>query len=300
MQKIQRAQRPHKDTQKYFLLVCSLIVILLAGCQDDLVPKKLTSEEQAELAAQDNAQTILATQEALDVTAGAMEDKGVAEGRVKHGDHDNYGCAPAVNLNISIDRNHNDSIVYKGTISVNYGDGSTCDSKNRRTGKITDDFTIVVSTKNKVRFSMTETLTFEAFTRDSTTYNGVIIVGSANGKKTTVEGNNVAISYTDGTTSRWKGILNFAYEDLSKRKGEIRVTGNISGTSRQNVSYTATITEEVLFKTGCFGWIKKIPVDGAMSVSTNGSTSTLDFGSGTCDRIYTVNVNGETTQHVFD
>jgi hypothetical protein len=274
--------------------------LILAGCQDDLIPKKLSSSEQAELAAQDHAKLMLATQEALDVTAGAMEEKGVAEGRVKHGDHDTYGCAPAVNLNLNIDRNHTDSIIYKGSISINYGDGNTCEAKNKRTGKITDDFTIVVSTRNKVRFSMTETVTFEAFTRDSTTYNGIIIVTSANGKKTTVEGNNVAISYADGTTSTWKGTLNFAYEDLSKRKGEIRVTGNISGMSRQGISFTAAITEEVLFRTGCYGWIRKIPVDGVVSISTNGSTSILDFGNGQCDRIYTVNVNGETTQHVFD
>jgi hypothetical protein len=280
------------------IIACS---VFLAGCHDELIPKKLSVKAQAELAARDNAQLMIATQEALDMTAGAMQNKGVAEGRVKHGEHDNYGCAPSVNLTLNIDRNHTDSIIYKGSIAINWGDGSSCDSKNKRTGKITDEFNIVVSKKNKaVRFSSTETITFEAFTRDSTTYNGIIIVTSANGKRTSVEGNNVAVTYADGTTSSWKGLLNFAYEDVSKRTGEIRVTGSISGTSRQNVGFTATISEDVIFKTGCFGWVKKIPVDGAMSVTTNAITSSLDFGSGTCDRIYTVNVNGETTTHAFD
>jgi hypothetical protein len=274
--------------------------LFLVGCQDDLVPKKLSSKEQAQLAAQDNAQMMLATQEVLDVTAGALQEKGVAEGRVKHGDHDNYGCAPVINITLNIDRNHTDSIIYKGTVSVNYGDGSSCDARNRRTGKITDEFNVIVNTRNKVRFTSTETITFEAFTRDSTTYNGIIIVSSANGKKTSVEGNNVSVTYIDGTKSTWKGLLNFAYEDVLKKKGELRITGNISGNSRRGVGYTANITEEVLFKTGCFGWIKKVPVDGMVSVSTNGSTSTLDFGSGTCDRMYTVAVNGETTTHAFD
>lgn len=281
-------------------LLMIVFITLLVGCQEDLIPKKLSSKEQAQLAARDNAQMMIATQEALDVTAGAMEDKGVAEGRVKHGDHDNYGCAPSVNITLNIDRNHTDSIIYKGSIAINYGDGSSCDSKNKRTGKITDEFTIVVSTKNKVKFSSSETLTFEAFTRDSTTYNGVIVVTSANGRRTSVEGNNVAITYPDGTTSSWKGLLNFAYEDVSKRKGEIRVTGNISGTSRQGVGFTASITEDVIFKGGCFGWIKKVPVDGVLSVTTNGMTSTLDFGNGACDRIYTVAINGETSNHAFD
>ncbi|HMJ70733.1 MAG TPA: hypothetical protein VK508_17645 [Cyclobacteriaceae bacterium] len=276
------------------------LAMFLVGCQDDLIPKKLSSKQQAELAAQDHAQMMIATQEVLDVTAGALEDKGVAEGRVKHSDHDNYGCAPSVNLMLNVDRNHTDSIIYKGSISVNYGDGGSCDSKNKRTGKITDEFNIIVSLKNKIKFTSTETITFEAFTRDSTTYNGIVIVSSANGRKTSVEGNNVSVTYADGTKSTWKGLLNFAYEDVSKKKGELRITGNISGNSRQGVGYTANITEEVVFKGGCYGWVKKVPVDGAVSVTTNGSMSTLDFGAGVCDRIYTVGVNGETSTHSFD
>lgn len=282
-------------------LVVIACAVLLVGCQEDLIPKKLSSREQAELAARDNAQMMIATQEVLDVTAGAMQEKGVAEGRVKHGDHDTYGCAPSVNLTLNVDRNHNDSIIYKGSLAIFYGDGSSCDSKNKRTGKITDQFNVVVSKVNKVlKFSSTETITFEAFTRDSITYNGIIVVTSGNGKRTSVEGNNVAITYPDGTTSSWKGMLNFTYEDVTKRKGEVRVSGSISGMSRQGVGFTAQITEDVIFRTGCFGWIKKIPVDGILSVTTNGVTSTLDFGSGTCDRIYTVNVNGETENYAFD
>lgn len=278
-----------------------VFAIFLVGCHDELIPKKLSAKEQAVLAARDNAQMMIATQEVLDVTAGALEDKGVAEGRVKHGDHDAYGCAPSVTVTLNIDRNHSDSIIYKGSLAINYGDGSSCDSKNRRTGKITDEFNIIVSKKNKVlRFSSTETVTFEAFTRDSTTYNGIIVVTSSNGRRTSVEGSNIAITYADGTTSKWKGLLNFAYEDVTKKKGELRVTGNISGTSRQNIGFTAIITEDVIFRTGCFGWVKKVPVDGGLSVTTNGITSMLDFGSGTCDRIYTINVNGETTTQVFD
>jgi hypothetical protein len=276
-------------------------IVFLIGCQEDLIPKrKLSTKEQAKLAAEDNAQMVIATQEALDITAGALQTKGVAEGRTKHGDHDNYGCAPAVQLTLNLDRNHTDSIIYKGSISINYGDGSSCDNKNKRTGKITDDFTIIVNTKSKVSFTSTETITFEAFTRDSTTYNGIVVVTSKWGKETSVEGNNVAITYDDGTTSSWKGLLKFSYEDVSKKKGELRVTGDISGNSRQGVVYTSNIMEQIIFKAGCYGWVKKVPVDGTVKVTTNGIMSTLDFGGGTCDRIYTISVNGETTTHSFD
>lgn len=290
---------------KHFRLVKTMVIIsawglMMAACQEDLSPTKLTVEQQATLVASDHAQMMMATQEALDVTAGAMETKGVSSGRVAQGGgHDDYGCAPSVNLTLNIDRNHADSIIYQGTIVINYGDGSSCDKEKKRTGKITDEFSIIVSTKNPLVFSSTETLTFDAFTRDSTTYNGSISVSSANGRRTKVEGKNVAIHYADGTVSAWNGLLNFAYEDVSKRKGEIRVTGSITGTSRQGIGYTATITEDVIFKTGCFGWVRKIPVDGVVTLTTNGTTSVLDYGDGTCDKTYTITVNGETTTETF-
>src|SRR5882757_8672220 len=129
------------------------ILLTIIGCQEDLIPKKLSSADQAGLSARDNAQTLIAIQEALDVTAGAMEDKGVAEGRVKKGgSHDNYGCAPSVNLTLNVDRNHPDSLIYSGTIIINYGDGSSCSSTDKRTGKITDEFMVTISTKSKIKF----------------------------------------------------------------------------------------------------------------------------------------------------
>lgn len=279
--------------------VATAVAAILFSCSDDLTPKKVSSEEQAKLAAEDNAQLMMATQEVLDVTAGALADKGVAEGRVKNDEHDNYGCAPAVNITLNIDRNHADSIFYSGSLSVNYGDGSSCDAANKRTGKITDAFRIIVRTKAPYQFTASETLTFEAFTRDSTTYNGNIVVSSASNKKATVAGNSVAVEYADGTASVWNGTFNFAYQDVSKRKGEIQVTGDISGKSRQGFNYTANIVEPVIFKPGCFGWKKKIPVDGLVKVSTSGSTSTVNYGEGACDRVYTVEVDGESEQHTF-
>lgn len=286
-----------------FIKTCVVICawgLMMASCQEDLAPKKLSVEQQATLVASDHAQMLMATQEALDVTAGAMETKGVSSGRVAQGGgHDDYGCAPSVNLALNIDRNHPDSIIYQGTIVINYGDGASCNQESKRTGKITDEFNIIVSTKNPLVFSSTETLTFDAFTRDSTTYNGAISVSSANGRRTKVEGKNVSIHYSDGSVSAWNGLLNFAYEDVSKRKGEIRVTGALDGTSRQGIGYTATITEDVIFKTGCYGWVRKIPVDGVVTLTTNGTTSVLDYGDGTCDKTYSITVNGETTTETF-
>jgi len=275
-------------------------ILLMIGCQEDLVPKKLSSTEQAELAARDNAEMMIAIQEALDVTAGAMEDKGVAEGRAKQGGgHDNYGCAPSINLTLNIDRNHPDSLIYSGTIIINYGDGSTCSSTDKRTGKITDAFSITISGKNKLRFVSKETITFENFIKGKSSYDGVITVASTNGKKTTVSSTGMTVGYDDGTTASWTGNLSFAYEDVSKRKGELKISGNISGTSRQGMPFTATITNDLLFKTGCLGLTKQIPVSGKVSITTNGASSTVDYGDGTCDKTYNVTVDGAAETYTF-
>ncbi|MEI9918231.1 MAG: hypothetical protein WDO14_05445 [Bacteroidota bacterium] len=276
------------------------ILLILIGCGEDLVPKKLSSSDQAELSARDNAQTLIAIQEALDVTAGAMEDKGVAEGRVKQGgSHDNYGCAPSVNLTLNIDRTKPDSLIYSGTIIINYGDGNSCSSTDKRTGKITDEFKISISTKTKIAFIAKEKITFANFIKDNSSFDGAFIVTSANGKKTSVTSKGMAVGYSDGTTSSWNGNLTFTYEDILKRKGELRIAGNISGTSRQGMPFTATITQELVFKSGCLGLTKQIPVSGKVSIQTNGAASAVDYGDGTCDKNYDVTVDGDTESYSF-
>ena len=281
-------------------LAAVVLIFIMIGCQEDLIPKKLSSSDQAELAARDNAEMMIAIQEALDVTAGAMEDKGVAEGRVKQGgSHDTYGCSPSINLTLNIDRNHPDSLIYSGSIIINYGDGNTCSSTDKRTGKITDQFKITISLKNKLKFSSTENITFENFIKGKSSYDGVISVASTNGKKTNVSSTGMTVGYEDGTTASWKGNLAFAYEDVSKRKGELKISGNISGTSRQAMPFTATITNDLLFKTGCLGLTKQIPVSGKLTITTNGATSNVDYGDGTCDKAYTVTVDGEAETYTF-
>lgn len=275
-------------------------VLVMMSCHEDMIPKKLSSTDQAELSARDNAEMMIAIQEALDLTAGAMEDKGVAEGRVKKGgSHDTYGCNPYVNLNLNIDRTHSDSLIYSGSVMINYGDGASCSTTDKRTGKITDEFRIAISIKNKLNFVSKEKLTFENFIKGKTSYDGVMTVTSANAKKASVSTTGMVVGYDDGTTAKWNGSLSFTYEDVLKRKGELKVAGNISGTSRQGMPFTAAITNDLLFKNGCLGLTKQIPVQGKLTITTNGSTANVDYGDGSCDKSYSVTVEGETENYTF-
>jgi hypothetical protein len=246
-------------------LLAVAAIFLMISCHEELVPKKLSSTDQAELSARDNAEMMIAIQEALDVTAGAMEDRGVAEGRVKKGgSHD-----------------------------------SSCSSTSKRTGKITDEFTISISSKNKLNFVSKEKITFENFIKANTSHDGVVVVTSANAKKATVSTTGMTVGYDDGTTASWKGSLGFMYEDVSKRKGELKINGSISGTSRQANNFTATITDDLLFKTGCLGLTRQIPVAGKLTITTSGSTANVNYGDGTCDKSYTVTVEGESESYTF-
>lgn len=272
----------------------------MIGCQEDLVPKKLSSSQQAELSANDNAQMMITIQQALDVTAGALQDKGVSQGRIAlEGTHNNYGCAPSVNLTLNVDRTHPDSLVYSGTIIINYGDGNSCPSTDKRTGKITDDFKISVSTKNLTAFVGKETITFDNFIKANSSFDGAFRVMSASGKKTTVSTKGMTLGYNDGTTASINGLLTFAYAGTSQRKGDLTITGNVSGTSRQGMSFTATISQGLLFKGGCLGLTSKVPVSGKIAIQTNGATSDVDYGDGTCDKNYSVTVDGQTETHAF-
>ncbi len=72
---------------------------------------------------------------------------------------------------------------------------------------------------------------------------------------------------------------------------EFEITGNASGTRRNGVGYSATITNPILMKMAC-RWF----VSGTIEMVSNNNTIIIDYGDGECDNIATVTVNGETQE----
>ena len=69
------------------------------------------------------------------------------------------------------------------------------------------------------------------------------------------------------------------------------VTGSATGTNRKNVGYTTTIQSALIKRADC----PKYFVQGTMAITnTNSKVMTLDYGTGTCDNVATVTVNGRT------
>lgn len=69
------------------------------------------------------------------------------------------------------------------------------------------------------------------------------------------------------------------------------VTGSAKGTNRKNVGYSTTIQNPLIKRADC----PKYFVQGTIGITnTNSKTMTLDYGTGTCDNVATVTVNGHT------
>ncbi|HEY5822886.1 MAG TPA: hypothetical protein VIT44_00880 [Cyclobacteriaceae bacterium] len=244
---------------------------------------------------------VATAQEVLNITSGAFAEQGVTSGRkLSEGRTETGGCKPSVSGSFNLDNSHPDSLIYSGTITVDYSDGSSCpDSVKRQTGKIVDTFLYTLATKNGIRFTSSENISFQGYRKDTIALDGTFIVKSATKQPTTLESQNAKLTYLDGTAANWDGILTFTYDKGDSRDWEdnsVSVTGSLSGASREGAAFTAAIKKEIEYRYNCFkNKHKSFPVSGIIEVTTNGTLSTIDYGDGSCDKKYTIVTSGETT-----
>jgi hypothetical protein len=279
----------------------ALVIALALACQHDsqdfLQPFKMQQSVQT---AQDNSAMIAAAQDVVSTTGSAFANQGLTYGRFADDDEgeSDDDCKPTITNTIKINRVTADSTIISGTLTIDFGTGATCDSSEMKKGKIIDSVYIVLS---KTMHKSLESITFQNSWKDSTQIDGSFSVSSATGSPTVVKIKGTKIRYHDGTQSSWTGDLTFTYQKSgvgSTYTSSITLTGSWSGTTRKGVNFSANITKDVVFKAGCFGHRHKfIPVSGTIDVTTNGTTSTIDYGDGTCDRLYTITTGGTTTTH---
>ncbi|TNE52653.1 MAG: hypothetical protein EP344_15475 [Bacteroidetes bacterium] len=185
---------------------------------------------------------------------------------------------------------------WPNTITIDYGpDGCTGpNGQHTLKGKI-----IVTQSDAMFIAGATRTKTFENFFVDdvqvsgtkSWTNNGLDASGNWSYTKTATD---MQLSFPDGTSTMWshthtstliQGALTLTHWD-----NVWSTTGSSSGTNRNGVAYTATITEPLIKKATC-RWIS----EGIVEFTRDGNTSTLNFGNGTCDRFGTLTLpNGDT------
>ena len=213
---------------------------------------------------------------------------GRADGSVLGDDkpwHGTFGCADVTKT------------VANGTVTIVYDfskvkDG-TCNGE-KVGGKMTithtvrpDNFTGVVA----------RTVTFENFLRDGRTLNGThnITTNFTNGAWTTSEKlGNMTIVTADGKTLTFTST-----KTRTKIGNDTQVTGTTSGKSSDGKEFLANITKALLFKASCKATSGNFPVSGTTEIKPfDKDKRIVDFGDGTCDRQFTVTINGVTVTKI--
>lgn len=292
------------------LRVVGLITLMAAfvgACQNESAKESMAVRtQQSASAAQDNNQMLGVMQDVAGVTAGAFSSQGISGGRAaSEGDEHDYGCHPTITNNIKVVKSNRDSLVLSGSIIIDFGDGSGCaDSVEVRKGKIIDSLMLVITFKDTVKFNSFESITFIGYEKDSVQLDGSITITAATGMPTVIKVNETRTHFGDGSSILWKGDLVFTINKVYGHQGyhvsSVSITGSWSGTSRHGDAFSATITTPVVYMADCFGHRHKlIPVSGVVDVTTKGVTSTINYGDGTCDRVYTITTAGVTTEYKF-
>jgi hypothetical protein len=112
---------------------------------------------------------------------------------------------------------------------------------------------------------------------------------------------NGTITYTDGTQATWASTRNnewiegdstnlFTHGFPGLCDDVYLITGSANGVNRNGLAYTVSITSP-LRKEICCRWV----VSGSLDIVPNGlATRTVDFGTGACDALATITINGNT------
>ncbi|MCE7862384.1 MAG: hypothetical protein DYG99_02465 [Bacteroidetes bacterium CHB5] len=183
-----------------------------------------------------------------------------------------------------------------GYITIDFGDGCTDIKGNVRKG------IIVVEFIGKRFFPGSKIIT----TFDGYHINGVRIEGTrtvTNITGSTTEAPKFEIVLEDGRAT-WPDET-FATREGSHTREWIRaanplndewnVEGSATGSNRNGTVYQVEITKALVYKRECAISNRVfMAVEGTKVLSIeNGPTITIDYGSGTCDRIVTITINGQ-------
>jgi hypothetical protein len=116
-----------------------------------------------------------------------------------------------------------------------------------------------------------------------TTPDGEIITWESTRNREWIEGEETNFFTIDPATSTWMGVDGILDDVYS-------ITGSASGTNRDDVDYTVTITSPLIVKLNC-RWITQ----GVLEIEPDGlEKRTIDYGNGDCDENVTVEIDGRT------
>jgi len=288
--------------RKVIGLFCLAGLVFLGSCKDD---EKISSQESS--AVQDQATADAYFNDASDLSTSAYNSPSQSNlsGRAASG-------GKLVVFTVTGDTRFNGAVltleatgtisVPQGTISIDFGTGTTDPSGVVRKGKI-----LVAYSGYRFVAGSYFVVTFDGYEINGIKVDGKRTVTTTSVTSTSitfaVKDENGKVIFTDGTfvtrvsdhTRKW--II-----PTSTVKGQWVVEGTASGSTRDSKSYSLLITTPLLFKVECALNKIFIPSEGEATLTVDGTVIQLNYGvaGAACDKVITVNVNGITQNVVVN
>ncbi len=259
--------------------------------EKEVAPKEA---QQEEVAVEDNASGLSESDEIVAIADDAM-NRGGAGMRIAAG-HETYESA--YGATITVTKNANST----GTITIDFGAGVTGSDGRTRKGKILVDYSGQYHTSNS-----RQVITFSNYYVNEHKIEGkktLLTATDLSGSSypifvTLIQVEGGKITWKDGKITEWSGERTRRYDYkntlLDLNDDVLTITGTITGKSRDGVGFTATTTSPLVLSISCAISQKSwLPLQGMLEVTPQaGSKRTVNYGSGNCDRTFTVSVNNK-------
>ena len=262
-----------------------VIALFTTSCQEETENPAQLSD--AELASAENEAVIESAFEDLDDIAYESLFYADAGGRIAVSEDSPLACA---------ERTHD---LENKTITVDFGEGCEGPHGRIRSGKIIITYTDRIFVPGAVI-----SMTFEDFYSDGRLVEGTrtrtnISESENDYLRFRIQLENGKITWEDGTFATREALWEVSRIRTPNPINDERIrTGSANGLNREGLTYSATITNQIVWKRGCLP-LKRvmIPVEGTIVREVEGQgTCTIDYGDGTCDNLVTITKNGITKE----
>jgi hypothetical protein len=188
-----------------------------------------------------------------------------------------------------------------GTITIDFGTGVTRGEITRK-GKI-----LITYSGERRAVNSSHTITFENFYVNGTKIEGTRTVKVSEVTNTFIKHEitltDGKITWSDGTSATRDAhhFRKWTHGGTPARLDDsisILTGGTATGSNRDGVEFSMQITEDIVFKAECLALKRFLPASGVkvLVIGANaGREITVNYGTGDCDNLITVTINGQTT-----
>jgi hypothetical protein len=275
--------------------------LFLASCEDRLDFTNADSDNVENEAATDSYFEDTDDMSALAVASDASTSTGGREASGRNGVKPNDGrfsCA-TVTFEFASD---NSQTTPHGFITIDFGTGCTDARGNVRKGKIRVEFK-----GRRFLVGSTITTTLDGYEINGVKLAGVRTVTNISGSTEENPKFNIVLAGGKATWTDTNGAEVVATREVNRTREWVRatnptndqwiITGTAAGTNRNGKVYEMEITKPMVYKRECALSDRVfIAVEGTKELTVDGKKIIIDYGSGACDRLVTITVNGESKE----